>query len=203
MKDSLKVKVAAFLENTPFLNSRAAFRAFTTAEPTVKVKQTYFYTLFTLFGTRETKKEKIITAITSGKFKNCMAAYKTYKENVIFTRSENLLKPVAFAYFLNVWKKHFNITGGVRTKKIKEVKAKTTGSKTNKIKELKVAKVVEVTTPAKVQIVEISKMTAREILAKVTELVGAEEKVPTNVKDKAKIVKVATKLFINAGYKVK
>lgn len=184
MKNSLKITVAAFLENTPFLNSRTAFRAFVTANPEVKVKQTYFYTLFTLFGTRATKKERVEASIISRPYKNCMEAYKEYKTNIVFTRAENPEKPVAFAYFLNLWKKHFNITGTVRTKKVKIVKTK--------------APVVKV-----VQVVEISKMTAREILAKVTELIGVKKEVPTNVKDKAKIVKVATKLFTSAGYKVK
>lgn len=179
MSNSLKVTVAAFLENSPYLNSRTAFRAFTAANPGVKVKQTYFYTLFTLFGTRATKKERVEAAIVSRPFKNCMEAYKEYKENIVFTRAENPEVPVAFAYFLNLWKRHFNITGTVRSKKVKAPKK------------------------AKVQVVEISKMTAREILAKVNELVGENKEVPTNVKNKAQIVKVATKVFVNAGFQVK
>jgi hypothetical protein len=185
MKNSLKINVAAFLDNTPFLNSRTAFRAFTAANPTTKVKQTYFYTLFALFGTRATKKERVEATIISRPFKNCMEAYKEYKTSIVFTRAENPEKPVAFVYFLNLWKKHFNISGTVRTKKVK------------------VAKTTKAPAVKKVQVVEISKMTAREILAKVTELIGAKKEVPTNVKDKAKIVKVATKLFTNAGYQVK
>ena len=55
VKKSAKEEVADFLEGKPFLNSRQAYRAFKTANPTSKVSQGYFYTLFTTFGDKETK----------------------------------------------------------------------------------------------------------------------------------------------------
>ena len=185
MAESVKIKVADFLEKKPFLNSRAAHRAFTIAHPESPVQQTYFYTLFALFGKRATKKDLAMISIAARPYKNCMEAYREYKKNDIFTRTENPEVPVAFAYFLNLWKRHFNITGTVRVKEKKTVK------------ETKAA--VEV-----VKVVEISALTAREILAKATELLKAKAKtLPTNTKNKTGIVKAATKLFINAGYQVK
>jgi hypothetical protein len=184
--ESVKIKVAEFLKNKSFLNSRVAHRAFTEAHPEAPVQQTYFYTLFTLFGKRATKKELALQIITSGTYKNCMEGYKEYTKKEEFTRAENPLKPVAFAYFLNLWKRHFNITGTVRVAITPKVKGTS--------KHVKTA----------TEIVVISTMTAREILAKAAELLkGKAKELPTNVKNKTGIVKAATKLFINAGYQVK
>jgi hypothetical protein len=107
-----KELVAAFLEGKSFANSRIACRQFRAEHKDVKIQQAYFYTLFATFGTRTKKKDSILLLIKGGKFANCMAAYKQYKTSGVPANEA----PVAFTYFLNLWKKHFNLTGPIRAK---------------------------------------------------------------------------------------
>ncbi len=120
---SSKELVADFLEGKSFLNSRQACREFKKENPTVSIKQAYFYTLFATFGTRLKKKTGIVALISGGVHKNCMAAYKGYKETLAVGE-----KAVAFTYFLNIWKKHFNLTGPIR-QKAKSVELSTLSAK--------------------------------------------------------------------------
>lgn len=166
---SSKEAVADFLTGKTFLNSRAAFRQFKAQNPTSTIQQNYFYTLFHIFGTRSKKKDFVVSFISTGSYKNCMAAYKAYRETVTTDF-------VAFAYFLNVWKRHFGLTGPIRQK---------------------VAK-----TP-KVETIKLSTLSAKEILAKANELLKEQAAaIPTNLKNKARIVKTATQLFQANGYVV-
>jgi len=169
-----KELVADFLTGKSFANSRVAFRQFKKENSTVSIKQAYFYTLFATFGTRTKKKTGILALIATGSHKNCMAAYKEYKEGVVVGE-----KAVAFTYFLNLWKKHFNLSGPIRQKAAKKVKV------------------------AKKVTVELSTMTAKQIIAKATELLKEKANVlPTNLKNKAEVVKQATELFKAEGYLV-
>ena len=154
--------VAEFLTGKSYRNSRIAFREFVSANPTVKIKQNYFYTLFTLFGTRMKKSDIVKMFIASTIITGCFDAYKEYKKDAV--------SPVAFAYFLNIWKRHFGLTGSIRTKK--EVKS-----------------------------VELSTLSARQIIEKATELLKEKAaSLPTNLKNKGAIVKSATQLFKAEGY---
>jgi len=118
-KKSSKEQVVEFLDKRPFLNSRVAFRAFKAQNVDSKISQIYFYTLFAKFGQREKKKDDVIKVIQNGPHKNCMGAYRKYKNQVD--------EPVSFAYFLNVWKKEFNLGDGPirqKTKTAEEVLTK-------------------------------------------------------------------------------
>ena len=170
-----KELVADFLTGKSFANSRIAFRQFKQENSTVSIKQAYFYTLFATFGTRTKKKDGIISMISTGSHKNCMAAYKAYKETVVVGE-----KAVAFTYFLNLWKKHFNLSGPIRQKAPKKEK---------------VAKVSKT--------VELSTLSAKAVIAKATELLKEKANaLPTNLKNKTAIVKQATELFKAEGYVV-
>lgn len=187
-KVSYKELVADFLTANPFQNSRVAYRQFCAENPTVKVKQTYFYTLFVTFGIREKKKDGAIGFISAeSSSANCMRAYKAYLKTV----PENT-KPVVFAYFLNLWKRHFKLEGPIRVKAA--VKAKK-GAPIKKVAKEKIAKSKPV--------VELSSLSAKGILAKANELLKDKAaSLPTNLKNKTKIVKEATSLFVKEGYKV-
>ncbi len=209
-----KEVVAKFLEGKSFPNSREAGRAFRKENPTVKIQQAYFYTLFASFGTRTKKKDGILSLIKTGDFKNCMAGYHSYKSSVVAPE-----KPVAFTYFLNLWKKEKGLTGPIRAKATPKVKAKAKKA----VKPVKVAKKVKKVTPKviapKVEVVaevpattviidpakhiELSKMSAKEILVKTEELLKDEAKtISTDLKNKGKIVKEATALLTANGYTV-
>jgi hypothetical protein len=167
MKNSTtKELVAEFLETKGFLNSRQAFRNFKELNPNVKVSQAYFYTLFSSFGKRETKKNTIQEVISSNALKTPMAAYRKYVDLE--------KKPVSFAYFLNVWKRHFKIEGTVRTKKVEKPVNET---------------------------VQLSSLTAREIVKKVEELTKSTALLSVNLKNKDSIVKKASEILNNAGFK--
>jgi hypothetical protein len=103
-----KEQVASFLNKKTFLNSRVAFREFKTANPTVLVKQTYFYALFVSFGVRVKKGSSALTIMSTGGHKNCVTAYKTY--------TKNEATPISFGYFLTLWKRHFKVAGYIRRK---------------------------------------------------------------------------------------
>lgn len=188
---STKILVAEFLEkNTTFQTSRQAHKAFQAAHPKTKVKQNYFYTLFKMFGTRVQKKDIALRTITSGDHKNSMQAYNAYKGAPEFTGPEAKV-PVSFAYFRNLWRRHFNVPA--REMKVRDKEKVKEKVKVNK----KAAK-------ASPKIIEISGMTAKEVVAKANELLKAKAKgLPTNIKNKAGIVKAATMLFTQEGYLVK
>lgn len=183
-KISYKELVADFLTAKPFQNSRIAYRQFCKENPAKKIKQTYFYTLFVIFGLRIKKKDSASSFIGTGTYKNCMTAYKAYVKSL-----EPNEKAIVFAYFLNLWKCHYNLKGSIRTKAIekKGVKMKIASKK----------KIVA----AHAEIIELSKMSAKQILAKAEELLQEKAKtLPTNIKNKAGIIKSATTLFQKEGY---
>lgn len=174
-----KELVADFLTGKSFLNSRIAFRQFKTENPSIGIKQTYFYTLFKSFGIRSSRRTKAFATIVSGEHKNAMAAYKEYLKGDFSDE-----KAVRFTCFLKLWKIHHNIDGYVRRKE-----------KTVKAPKVKVQKTTST--------VELSKLSAKEIIGKANELLKEKANVlPTNLKNKAGIVKKATQLFKDAGYKV-
>jgi hypothetical protein len=165
----VKQTIASFIEGKSFLNSRQALREFKAVYPEIKVSEMYFYTLFKLFGTRLQKKEHVLEVINRGGWKNCMDAYKAYK-----TETNN---PVAFAYFLNVWKKHFNIQGSSKVKKAKVEKENTL-------------------------IISFKEKTARQILIDVQTHIGEHPILNISLKNKQKIVKEAIQLFKTKGFTV-
>lgn len=172
-----KELVADFLTGKSFLNSRIAFRQFKSENPSIGIKQTYFYTLFKSFGIRSSRRTKAFEVIQSGEHKNAMTAYKEYLKGDFASE-----KAIRFTCFLKLWKIHHRIDGYVRRKEKTE----------------KVAK-VKVVAPE----VKISTMSAKEIIGKANELLKEKANVlPTNLKNKAGIVKKATQLFKDAGYKV-
>lgn len=171
---SSKIAVADFLTGKSFLNSREAFRVYKTENPTAKIEQAYFYTLFSMFGTRAKKNTNALSAIATTTHKSCMSAYREYK--LASTPGE---KVVVFAYFLTLWKKHFNLTGSIRQKKVKVVE------------------------PELFKMIDLSVLTAKQIIATATELFKEKAvTLPTNLKNKAGILKSATTLFKSEGYQV-
>lgn len=176
---SAKEEVADFLEGKPFLNSRQAYRAFKTANPTSKVSQGYFYTLFTTFGEKETKASQLKDFIKPEIYGNCSKAYKAY---CAATPGD---KKVVFAYFLTNWKKELGIVGSAKVKKEK-------APKVAKVKQPKITRAV----------VEFKNLSAKQILAKIAEHDKASKILSFNVKNKARIVKEATSFFQTKGFEV-
>lgn len=170
MKISIKETIASFVEGKSFLNSREALREFNAAYPHVKVSEMYFYTLFKIFGKRIQKKEHVLKVISRGNWRNCMEAYEVYK-----TETDS---PVAFVYFLNIWKKYFGIKGS--TKKIARSKEKH-----------------ETIT------ISFKEKTAKQILTEVETHIGKNHPILTiNLKNKQKIIKEAIHLFKTNGFAV-
>ena len=182
VKKSAKEEVADFLEGKPFLNSRQAYRAFKTANPTSKVSQGYFYTLFTTFGDKETKASKVIDFIKPEIYGNCSKAYKAYCADT----EEG--KRVVFAYFLTNWKKELGIVGSAKIKKEKVAKKE----KVVKAKQPKITRAV----------VEVKNLSAKQILAKIAEHDKASKILNFNVKNKARILKEAISFFQTKGFEV-
>lgn len=179
---SAKEEVADFLEGKAFLNSRQAYRAFKTENPTSKVSQGYFYTLFTTFGEKETKASKLVDFIKPEVYGNCSKAYKAY------CAATEEGKRVVFAYFLTNWKKELGIVGSAKVKKEKTAKA----PKVNEVKQPKITRAV----------VEFKNLSAKQILAKIAEHDAASKILSFNVKNKARIVKEATSFFQTKGFEV-
>lgn len=179
MTKSAKEEVADFLESGAYLNSRQAYRAFKAANPESKVSQGYFYTLFTTFGSKETKASKLIDFIKPEIYGNCSKAYKAY------CAATEGSKRVVFAYFLTNWKKELGIVGSAKVKKEKTAKAV-------KVKQPKITRAV----------VEIKNLSAKQILEKIAEHDKASKILSFNVKNKARIVKEATSFFQTKGFEV-